>query len=72
MALLIIMTKANSRIIVRKNDAFVSQQLPKNWKYHKGEFDRKGRPVFRNMQEAHEASRRARGEEGVNLHYDEL
>jgi hypothetical protein len=71
-ALLIIMTKANSRIIVRKNDAFASSQLPKNWKYHKGEFDKKGRPVFRNMQEAHEASRRARGEEGVNLHYDEL
>lgn len=72
MAVLVKMTKANSRIIVRKNEAFVSQQLPKNWRHHKGEFDKRGRPVFRNMQEAHEASRRARGEEGVNLHYDEL
>ncbi|UCC88296.1 MAG: hypothetical protein JSV81_03040 [Anaerolineales bacterium] len=66
------MTKSSHRIIVRKDEAFASQQLPKHWKYHKGEFDKKGRPVFRNMAEAHEASRRARGEEGVNLHYDEL
>ncbi len=66
------MTKSNPRIIVRKDDAFVSRQLPKNWKYHKGQFDKSGRPVFRNMAEAHEASRRARGESGVNLHYDEL
>lgn len=66
------MTKASSRIIVRKDDAFASRQLPKNWAYHKGQFDKKGRPVFRNMKEAHEAARRARGESGVNLHYDEL
>jgi len=66
------MTKSNPRIIVRKDDAFVSRQLPKNWKHHKGQFDQKGRPVFRNMREAHEAARRAQGEEGTNLHYDEL
>lgn len=72
MAVLGKMTKSNPRIIVRKDDAFTSRQLPKNWRYHKGEFDKNGRPVFRNMREAHEAARRARGESGVNLHYDEL
>jgi len=66
------MTKSNPRIIVRKDEAFQSHQLPKNWKHHKGEFDKKGRPVFRNMREAHEAARRARGEEGTHLYYDEL
>jgi hypothetical protein len=72
MAVRLIMSKTNPRIIVRKDEAFASKQLPKHWKYHKGEFDKSGRPVFRNMAEAHEATRRARGEEGVNLHYDEL
>jgi hypothetical protein len=66
------MTKSNPRIIVRKDDAFVSRQMPKNWKHHKGQFDKSGRPIFRNMAEAHEAARRARGEEGTQVHYDEL
>jgi hypothetical protein len=66
------MTKANPRIIVRKDEAFRSHQSPRHWKHHKGEFDKRGRPIFRNMRDAHEAARRARGEEGANVHYDEL
>jgi hypothetical protein len=66
------MTRASSRIIVRKDDAFASNQMPRNWKHHKGQFDKKGRPVFRNMAEAHESARRARGEEGAQVHYDEM
>lgn len=66
------MTRSNPRIIVRKDEAFRSQAAPRNWKHHKGEFDKKGRPIFRNMYEAHEATRRARGEEGSQVYYDEL
>lgn len=66
------MTRSNPRIIVRRNDAFVSNQAPRNWKHHKGEFDKKGRPIFRNMQEAHESARRARGEEGARTYYDAM
>ena len=66
------MTRSNPRIIVRKDDAFASNQMPRNWKHHKGAFDKKGRPIFRNMAEAHESARRARGEEGAEVHYDEM
>jgi hypothetical protein len=65
-------TRSNPRIIVRKDDAFASNQMPRNWKHHKGAFDKKGRPIFRNMAEAHESARRARGEEGAQVHYDEM
>ena len=59
-------------IICRKDKGFESKQLPKNWKYHKGTFNDRGQPQFRNMAEAREAAARARGEEGVEIHYDEL
>jgi hypothetical protein len=64
--------KSKLQIICRKDNGFASEQLPRHWKYHKGNFDSKGRPRFVNMQEAREATARARGEEGVNIHYDEL
>lgn len=66
------MSKSNPRIHIRRDEAFVSNQAPRHWKHHKGKFDSKGRPIFNNMREAHEAARRARGEEGSNVHYDEL
>jgi hypothetical protein len=64
--------KKDPRIICRKDNGFESKQLPKNWKYHKGTFNDRGQPQFRNMAEAKEAAARARGEEGVEIHYDEL
>lgn len=66
------MTKSNHRVHIRTDEAFVSRQAPRNWKHHRGQFDKNGRPIFRNMAEAREAAKRARGEEGTNVHYDEL
>jgi hypothetical protein len=59
-------------IIVKKTPNFASNQLPRNWKHHKGQFDSKGRPVFTNRREIENSMARARDKEGITIEYDQL
>ena len=59
-------------IVSRRDLNFVSSQLPRNWKHHKGEFDKQGRPVFTNRRELENSMARARDKEGITIEYDEL
>ena len=64
--------RSNLTIISRKELNFASNQLPKNWKHHKGEFDSAGRPVFTNRRQIENSMARARDEEGITIEYDQL
>lgn len=59
-------------IHARSDVRFVSRQLPRNWKNHKGDFTANGMPKFHNRTEANEAARRMSGEENVICEYDAL
>jgi len=64
--------RSNLTIISRKELNFASNQLPKNWKHHKGEFDSAGRPVFTSRRQIENSMARARDEEGITIEYDQL
>ncbi len=63
---------ASVSIHSRSDVRFVSRQLPRNWKNHKGEFTANGMPKFHNRHEANEAAARMSGEENVICEYDAL
>jgi hypothetical protein len=64
--------RSNLTIISRKELNFASNQLPKNWKHHRGEFDSAGRPVFTSRRQIENSMARARDEEGITIEYDQL
>jgi len=57
---------------VSRNVYFASSQLPKNWKHHKGRFDKKGRPIYTDRREIANDASRADWQDGTNIEYDAL
>jgi len=57
---------------VRRDIYFSSSQLPKNWKYHEGAFDKNGKPIYTNRRDIENDIARAGYADGTEIEYDAL
>jgi hypothetical protein len=55
-----------------RHPRFESHQLPRHWRYHKGEFSPSGKPRFSSRKEVDEAMARCRHNDGQEISYGEL
>lgn len=60
------------QVSVSRNIHFSSSQLPKNWKHHKGAFDKNGKPIYTDRREIANDMARAGYEDGTEIEYDAL